>query len=176
MLPHKFRPSYETIGELILLIIVGAFFGYLFYESFDWPLGAALLPRIAVIIGAPFWVFQVISLLRSRQEGVGRIMDLGFLEIGIDPKAEVTRFIRITGWLIALYLGIWLLGFHLVLPLWIFLYLTIYGRLRWYWSACFALFFLAMIIGLFDYVMYTQWHKPILLRLLGLDFPGSLFP
>ncbi len=90
MLPHKFRPSYKTIGELILLIIAGTFFGYLFYESLDWPLGAALLPRIAVIIGAPFWLLQIISTLRSRQEGPGQIMDLGFLEIGIDPRLPRT--------------------------------------------------------------------------------------
>ncbi len=156
--------SIEFVGEAILLLVVGAFFIYLFVDSWSWPLDAALMPRIAVILGFPFWLMRAITLLRfqgSKGGGGSEIMDTGFI-LGIDPKAESQRFARIIGFTLLLYGGIWLIGIHITLPVTMFLYLLIYGRAGWMWSAATAFVFLGLIVGFYDWVLAIVWPDPVL--------------
>ena len=109
--------SVEVVGEIILLAIVGSFFVYMFVESFGWPEGSALMPRIAIALGTPFWVARLITLVRSTRETSSEmIMDLGF-RTGEDPRGERMRFVRICLFIVGLYAAIWLVGFHIALPL-----------------------------------------------------------
>ena len=157
--------SVEVVGEIILLAIVGALFLYMFIESFGWPEGSALMPRIAIAIGTPFWVARLITLVRSTRETPSdMIMDLGF-RTGADPRGERIRFVRICLFIVGLYAAIWLVGFHIALPLGVFLYTLIYGRAGWIWSAVLGLLFLALIVGVYDHFLNATWHDPPLLRL-----------
>ena len=160
----RWRIPLEIVGEIPLLAIVGGFFVYLFLESLSWPLGAALMPRIAVIVGFPFLIIRVITLLRRTVAQQGQIMDMGF-SIGIDPKGEARRFVRIYAFIVGLYLAIWLFGFHVALPLGMFFYLFVYGRVGWIASIAVSLFFLALIIGVYDNVLHVSWHEPLILRI-----------
>ena len=160
----RWRISLEILGEIPLLAIVGGFFVYLFVESLSWPLGAALMPRIAVIIGFPFLILRVITLLRRTVAQQGQIMDMGF-SIGIDPKGEARRFVRICAFIAGLYLAIWVFGFHVALPLGMFFYLFVYGRVGWIASIAVALFFLALIMGVYDTVLHVSWHEPLIFRI-----------
>jgi hypothetical protein len=162
--PKRWRIPLEILGEIPLLAIVGGFFVYLFVESLSWPLGAALMPRIAVIIGFPFLIIRVITLLRRTVAQQDQIMDLGF-SIGIDPEGEVRRFARICTFIVGLYLAIWVFGFHVALPLGMFSYLFVYGRVGWIASIAVSLFFLALIIGVYDTVLHVSWHEPLILRI-----------
>ena len=160
----RWRMSLEILGEILLLAIVGGFFVYLLAESLSWPLSAALMPRIAVIIGFPFLIIRVTTLLRRTIAQQGHIMDMGF-SIGIDPKAEAKRFVRICSFIVGLYLAIWVFGFHVALPLGMFFYLFVYGRVGWIASIAVSLFFLALIIGVYDTVLHVSWHEPLILKL-----------
>ena len=153
--------SLETIGEMVLLALVGGFFVYLFIESLQWPLGSALMPWIAVGIGAPFWVYRVLVLIfRAREASTAQIMDIGF-RAGTDPAGERARFLRIVLFIVGLYLGIWLFGFHVALPLGILFYVRLYGRLSWLGSLCVALMFLALLLGVYDKLLNARWHEPL---------------
>jgi len=160
----RWRIPLEILGEIPLLAFVGGFFVYLFVASLSWPLGAALMPRIAVIIGFPFLFIRVITLLRRTVARQGQIMDLGF-SIGIDPKGEARRFVRICTFIVGLYFAIWVFGFHVALPLGMFFYLFVYGRVGWIASIAVSLFFLAFIIGVYDTVLHVSWHEPLVLRI-----------
>lgn len=160
----RWRIPLEILGEIPLLAIVGGFFIYLFVESLSWPLGAALMPRIAVIIGFPFLIIRVITLLRRTVSQQGQIMDMGF-SIGIDPEGEAKRFARICTFIVGLYLGIWVFGFHVALPLAMLFYLFVYGRVGWIAAIAVSLFFLALIIGVYDAVLHVSWHEPRILRI-----------
>lgn len=159
------RVSLEAIGEIILLTIVGAFFIYLFVASLDWPLGAALVPWISVAIGFPFWIYRLVVLFLRVQEAPRQIMDMGF-RIGTDPGGERARFFRISIFILGLYLAIWLFGFHLALPAGIFLYTFLYGQTSWWWSLCLSLFFLTLIIAVYDQMLGAVWHEPPALQWL----------
>lgn len=157
----------EVGGEIVLLAAVGGMFAYMLIESLNWPLGSALMPWIAVGIGTPFWVWRVVTLIRSTQKAPtgGQIMDLGF-RTGADPKGERQRFFRICAYIVGLYTGIWLLGFHIALPLGVALYAYVYGRVGLIWSTVIGLSFLALILGVYDHFLGATWHDPPLLRLL----------
>jgi hypothetical protein len=159
----RWRISLEIMGEVILLACVGALFVYVFVQSFSWPLGTALMPRIAVIIGVPFLIARGISLARRTVEQQERIMDTGF-RLGDDPKREAQNFVRICTFIVGLYLAIWVFGFHIALPAGMFLYLFFCGRVGWIRSTVVSLCFLAFIVGVYDNVLHVSWHEPLILK------------
>ena len=152
--------SLETLGEIVLLLIVGGFLVYLFIESLQWPLGSALMPWIAVAIGAPFWIYRLLVLVLRAREEPGQIMDIGF-RTGNDSENEKARFFRIALFILGLYLGIWLFGFHVALPLGMLIYVRVYGRLSWIGSFCVGLMFLALLVGVYDRLLNATWHEPL---------------
>ena len=152
--------SAELIGEMVLLALVGGFFVYLFIESLRWPLGSALMPWIAVGIGAPFWIYRVLVLLVRAREAPSQIMDIGF-RTGGDPTGERARFLRIGLFILGLYVGIWLFGFHVALPLGVLLYVRVYGHLSWLASLSVGLIFLALLVGVYDRLLNATWHEPL---------------
>jgi len=164
--------SLEIIGESVLLLLVGSFFVYLFVESLDWPLGSALMPRIAVAIGAPFWAWRVAVMFFQAKESSGQIMDIGFRS-GDDPKGEFGRFVRICCFILGLYFAIWLLGFHIAMPAGILLYVRVYDKMSWIGSILLALVFLGLLIGVYDKLLNATWHDPPLLQWIAAFFSQS---
>ena len=161
--PPSRRLTLEVAGEVVLLLGVGAFFLYLFIDSFSYPEGADLMPRIAVLVGTPFWLIRVWTLLMGTPEKrieEGDIMDTGFI-LGDDPKTESRRFVRIFGFTALMYVAIWLIGVHVALPGMLFLYLMYYGRAGWLVSAGSALAFLALIVGFYDYALHIIWPESV---------------
>jgi TctA family transporter len=162
--PPRRRIPIESVGEIVLLTIVGAFFAYMLWQSFGWPTGAWLMPRIAILFGIPFWVARIVALFRPAPASRAEIMDTGFW-LGSDPRAEWIRFVQISSWIVLLYLGIWMFGFHLVLPLGIFAYLYYYGRAGWFCSAVVSLAFVTLLVGVYDLLLNTTWHEPVVYSL-----------
>jgi hypothetical protein len=156
------------IGEIVLLIDIAAFFIYMFVGSLSWDKGATIMPRIIILLGIPFWLLRVWAIVRPKKQksASSNIMDTGFY-IHQDPKMAMAGFIRITGFLILLYLGIWLFGFHVALPVGLFLYLLRYGQMGWLGAMIVGLVFLAVIIGVYDYVIEINWDTPLVLQLFG---------
>ncbi len=159
------RFSLEVSGEIVLLLLVGGFFIYLFIESLQWPLGSALMPWITLSIGFPFWLYRLMVLFVRAKDAPGQIMDIGFRTAG-DPTGERARFIRICFFIVGLYLAIWLFGFHIALPVGMLIYLRVYGHVSWWWSFGVALLFLVLIIGVYDRLLGATWHEPPVLQLL----------
>jgi hypothetical protein len=91
-------------------------------------------------------------------------MDTGFW-LGSDPKGEWIRFVQFSGWIVLLYVAIWMFSFHLALPLGIFAYLYAYGRAGWFWSSLVSVAFLALIVGVYDLLLNTTWHPPLVYSL-----------
>jgi hypothetical protein len=92
-------------------------------------------------------------------------MDIGF-RVGQDRKGERQRFIRIFVAIGVLYAGIWILGFHITLPLWIFGYMYWFGKVRFVWAALIGLMFLGFIVGIYDMLLGAYWNEPLLFEWL----------
>jgi hypothetical protein len=168
--------SLEFIGEVILLIVVGAFFGYMYWDSVDWENGALawlpwqldwgnggwLLPRIAVLFGFPLWVWRGVSLFRAGASATGgQIMDTGFLETDDDPAVVARRWVLLIGSTGALLVGCWVLGFHIAVPAYTIAYLIVFGKVKWYWTIFPAVFFEIIIVGIYGYILLSEWGTPV---------------
>ena len=129
------------------------------------------LPLIAITIGAPLWVIRLVTVLRRRQAlREGMIMDLGF-RLGEDPEAERRRAFLYFGTLLLLVLLVWFAGFHVGLPLWVFGYLVLWTRMKWWWALLIAAAFETFIVGILDMTLDIFWFEPLLFRWLGVDYP-----
>ena len=172
------RVRLEVVGEIVLLLMVGAFFLSFYLESRGWPLGAALMPRIVIAIGTPLWFIRFVVVVRhligakSAYKGVrreedtgGQIMDLGFY-LGDDQKQAIVRLIGAIGSVVALVGGVWMIGWHVGLPLWTVGYLLVFAKVRLWQALAGGAFFLAIIVGLYDLVFDSFWNDPVLLDLV----------
>jgi ABC-type amino acid transport system permease subunit len=163
--------SLEIIGEMILLSAVAGFFIYIAVSARNWPFAAILTPAIAITIGTPFLIWRIVHVIRmglwvhNTEVTQSQIMDIGF-RVGQDRKGERQRFIRIFVAIGVLYGGIWILGFHITLPLWIFGYMYWFGKVRLVWAALIGLLFLGFIVGIYDMLLGAYWNEPLLLQWL----------
>lgn len=168
---HKWL-TLEFVGEVILLMLTTALFATMLAESYGWPFGthggwpkgAYLMPRIAIAFGTVFLILRIFALVRStrsKPQVAGRIMDIGFT-IPEDRKVGTRRFALITGAIVGLVAGIWLVGWFITLPLWVFLYLKFVGKVRWWWAVLTAAIFWGVVYGLYDKTFYTTFNDPLL--------------
>ena len=159
------RVSVERVGETLLLLITGAFFVYLLLASLNWPLGAALMPRLVASAGLIFLALRVVQVVRLPAGEPGRIMDTGFAST--EPGSEpMKRFATVFGSLIGLCFAIWLVGWHLALPAYVVLYLRLAGGVRWWAALLVGAAFLTLLVGVYDIVFQTPWTEPAILRLI----------
>ncbi len=161
--------SIEFMGEVILLAATGVFFYYMLSQSRDWGLGAQLLPWIAISFGLPLWVWRVVSLFRTGLTEQGSIMDTGFLETEDSGIVVAWRWVMLLGTTAGLLFGVWVLGFHVAIPLYTILYLIILGKVRWYWTVPAAAFFLAVIIFIYGQLLLAEWNIPHWVSLFNLE-------
>lgn len=172
---HRKALTLEMAGESLLLAAVGGFFVYMFVLSLDWNPGATLTPYIALIVGTPFLLIRVYHVARAwlgmetANLTTAQIMDIGF-RIGTNPKEENRRFVMIVIAIAVLYLGIWLVGFHVMLPLWTLVYMHFIGKVKPVWSISIAAGILALLLGVYDHLMKVVWHEPLLFELVSTFF------
>ncbi|MXW31125.1 MAG: hypothetical protein F4Z88_10530, partial [Chloroflexi bacterium] len=125
--------SPEIIGELVLLglmaLLMFAFIISLYRPPFledslpNIKTPGRWLPMVAIVVGTPLWFIRLYTVL-SRRKAIeqGMIMDLGF-RLGEDPAGEKRRAALYFGSLLALVIVLWVIGFHIGLPLWVMAYL-----------------------------------------------------
>ena len=168
--------SMEFIGEVILLVAVGAFLVYMYLDSvdndagglawlpwrLDWGDGGWLLPRIAVFFSVPFWIWRAASLFRAgASSDPGQIMDTGFLDTTDSRNVVALRWVQLFGTTAALLLGVWIIGFHIAVPAYTVLYLIIFGKAKWYWTIIPAVFILIVVNFIYGYLLIAEWGNPV---------------
>ena len=173
---EKARRRRLLITEAVVVTMMLGGFVFMLVESADWPFGAALFPRISGALGiatvAAYAVQRGLEELRPRFQTEGRVLDIGWTEFGGDKKDTKSRtvaFVVSTG---GLWVGIWLVGFHIAIPTYLVVILLVYGRVRWYWAAAAAAAAYGLIIGVYDELLHTSWNDPVLfdfVRNLRLD-------
>ncbi|MFN0070567.1 MAG: hypothetical protein ACKVVP_03630 [Chloroflexota bacterium] len=165
--PQAHRSITERVLELTLMLFCAIVFIFMLVESLRWSAGVALLPRIASAFGLvvlTIYAFQRLGPGRHR----GQIMDLGFDEEGLERRVVMERTARFVLSTVALFASVWLIGFHVAVPIYMVLYLVIFGKVRWWVAILSALAFLAFMIVAYDIIIRETWPEPI----IRLPLPG----
>ncbi|MCH8055348.1 MAG: tripartite tricarboxylate transporter TctB family protein [Deltaproteobacteria bacterium] len=151
-------------SHIIFDLAVLLFFAFLVWEAKEWKLQARLYPWV---IGFPMLILAVLQLgadlrgERKKSSGAAPV-DIQFAK-GIDPVLARERTIRIFSWIFGFLATIWLVGFPITIPTFVFLYLKMQAREGWFLSVLLTVVAWFIYWGLFE-------------RLLRLPMPdGKIF-
>lgn len=123
-------------------------------------------PRFVGVIGLTLWVAsnlnELVTQLRGKQQG--RIYDITFQTTGMSPLVIWLR----TGWVFgimgATIVGVWLVNFHLAIPLFLISYLRFIGKIKW-WVAILIGALMELPIGvLYGALIHVVWPESVLER------------
>lgn len=145
--------------SFIGLLILAALF-----VAKDWPVRASIIILLLGSVGAVLALCQLVldyKALRSESAKTAR------------PTFEVEALehqgrwgsLEIWAWLWALFFAIHLIGFLTALPLFVFLYVKLYGG-SWPRAVILSGGTWAFLYGIFDQVLHVPWPKPWLSLLL----------
>jgi hypothetical protein len=147
-------------------IVVFLVLAYAIATSFNWPAPVRLfplafsIPAIVLAAFAALYDWRGLKAMPAAPAGPG---DISILGIG-SVSSEFLRGCHFFIWLVAILVVTILLGQHVALPLFIALYLVVWGRYRWPLALAYAAAGLAVLVGLFDYLSPTVWYPALLLR------------
>jgi len=163
--------SLELALESILVSIVTGYFIYLLRAVVDLRAEAARLPRMTAIAGlilvAAFIAQKVWGATHGKQKTTTLILDTGFDEEGVSKRLVVIRTLRLAAWFCGMLAAIWFVGYHVSVPMFVFFYLLVFGRTKWWLAVTAGAAFFLLIYVLFDLVLHTRWPEPALLRWLS---------
>ncbi len=161
-LVERLRPS--ASGVFIAMLTVA--FAYTLWQTYGWSDVAARLPRVVAIAGLALVAIYTALHLLFPSSGNGRIMDIGRTVTGDTREVMLRRTAKALGTTVALVAAIWFIGFQIALPAYVFLYLLIFGHVRWWIAVGWMIAFLVLIYGFFDLIIYIPWIDPVVGDLL----------
>ncbi len=153
----KFRAN---PGAILTLLILAVFFGGV-YTAGQWQYQARLFPWS---IGIPALLLCVVQLgldlfrIGDSADGDDRagMMDLP-VDRGVPVSVVVHRAANTFGWIGGFFFVIWLVGFIITVPLFVFFYLTIQAKEKLSVSLIYTGCMLIFLLGLFHYILHIPW-------------------
>ncbi len=149
-------------GSGVFIALLAVAFGYALWQSFGWTEQAARLPRVISIAGLGLTGIYLLKHLFLPSESRSRILDIGRTETGEARSVIRIRTVKALGSTVAFIAGIWVFGFQIAVPAYVWLYLKIFGRVRWWTATLWAVAFLVLIYGFFDLIIHIAWIDPLL--------------
>ena len=138
----------------VLLAVLGAV-----ATARGWPDQARLFPLVIGLTALVLCAAQLaLDLFREPVEGAARIMDLE-PERGVPGAVAARRAADVFGWILALLAAIWIIGFLWSVPVFLWLYLALRARARWWTCLGYTAAALAFLLGVFHYALRIPWPQ-----------------
>lgn len=90
------------------------------------------------------------------------------LDADVPPAVVRRRMVNVFAWIFALFALVWLVGFEIAVPLFTFVYLRFQARESLVVSSLAAVLMVALIVGVFNWILHVLWPKGMLQVWLGL--------
>jgi hypothetical protein len=138
------------------------------YLALDWPFKAKLFPLsvsipLLLLAGA-----QLVQLVRGKEEPVeSAALDLEF-STDVPPELARRRVIAGFSWIVGFILGVYLIGFPLTVPVFIFIYLKFESGVGWIYTGVSTALTWLIFYGLFEKLVHLQFEEGALQGWLGL--------
>ncbi len=158
------KPDRTGSGLSILFtLFLAVLFAWAVIVSRSWPPGARLFPWIAAVPAFLLVVFQLTRELRQRKASP----HISEAKRSKAMSTELRVTAKIAAWTFGLFAGIWLLGFIIAIALFVFLFLKMESREKWFFSLLGAAGSWAFIYALFVMILNFPFPDPQLFFWLG---------
>ncbi len=160
--PLKFRLNPGAI--LTLLVLASFVFGV--WDAGQWAIQARLFPWVIGIPAVILCAGQLLADLfqRLRPEEMDDLR--GAMDLPVDRSVPVSvvakRAANTFAWISGLFAGIWLVGFVLSVPLFVFLYLKLQAEEPLRVASTSGACMLLLIVGVFHLVLNVVWPEAVL--------------
>jgi hypothetical protein len=157
-------------GQIIFSVLVLIFFAIFVWEAREWRLQARLYPWA---IGIPMIVLCLLHIAngfkgekKAAPSSSNAPVDFQFTQ-GVDPAVARRRAINAFCWIFGLFIGIYLFGFSITIPAFVFLYLKVQSREPWPISLALTAGAWAIFWGLFDRLLKLPFPEGLIFSLIG---------
>lgn len=124
----------------------------------DWPVRASIVILLLGSIGIILTLVQLAFDFKSLRAEVSKVQRPTFEVAALEHQGRWGS-LEIWGWLWGLFFSIHLIGFPIALPLFVFLYVKLYGG-KWVTALLIAAGTWGFLYGIFEQVLHVPWPKP----------------
>ena len=155
-------------GSIFFCLFLIAVAACAIYAATGWNFKTALFPLSVSIPLLLLGTVQLCLLLFGSGDAVeGAAMDLDFAN-DVPPEVARSRVINIFGWIAGFILLVYLLGFPLTVPLFIFVYLKFQSDVSWLHSIIFTAITWGCFYLLFQSLVHIQFESGAIQNWLGM--------
>jgi hypothetical protein len=155
-------------GRVFFCIFLMFIAAYAIYSALYWPFKAALFP---LAVSIPLLVLSAVQLLQviygKGETNGGAAVDLEFSS-DVPPDVDRRRVMTMFAWIIAFIICVYLIGFPLTVPLFIFCYLKFQSEVTWLPTIAATAITWIIFYGLFQWLVHIQFEPGVIQNWLGL--------
>lgn len=155
----KLRP------EVLLALFAVGVFAYAIFEARTFPATTRPFPFIIAGVGLVLASLLTVQEVKRPKRGVAK-QATESVDSDDDSSARGAyhkrRAIRVAEWIAGLYLGTWILGFTIALPLWFLLFLRLDGRFGWPKSLLITAFASYLFLFQLEQAFHLFWPEGLL--------------
>lgn len=162
----KLDPSFWLSLFFLAVIAVGVI------TATQWRWDTRLFPWVVGIPALALTLWQLVSDLRGSGAAVDseEAAPRAFVDVPVDQTIPETvrheRTLKAMAWILGFVAGLWLLGFLIAIPLFVFFYLKWEARAAMPMAILLALATELFIWGVFDAIMHMAWPEAALFTFL----------
>ncbi|MDE0032197.1 MAG: tripartite tricarboxylate transporter TctB family protein [Deltaproteobacteria bacterium] len=140
------------------------------YTARDWPVETRMLPWVLGIPGLLLALVQLALDIRARgtteETAAADLIDLP-ADRSLPPKVVMRRVSAFYGWFLGLIAGVWLFGFFIAVPVFVFFFLLLRAGEKWWSAAIYTGATLGFLWLVFERILRVLWPQGAVLVWLG---------
>ncbi len=157
--------------QSLMTVFLAIMFGTAVFVAKDWRGDARFFPWLIAIPGFILALVQMVLELRTARRTIQSSVDV--MDIAVDQsvpeRTAYKRAARVLGWIIGLYLTIWLVGAQIAALVFFILFLRLEGKAGWLKTILLGVGSFAFLLIL-DKSLEIFWPEPLIGRWLTLPF------
>jgi hypothetical protein len=155
-------------GGVLFCLFLIAVAGFAIFSSLGWTFKTKLFP---LSVSVPLLILATAQLLlmifEKEETSESAAMDLDFTN-DVAPEVARRRVIGVFGWIVSFILLVYLLGFPLTVPLFVFAYLKFQSDVTWLQSIILTAITWGCFYMLFQWLVHIQFEAGAIQSWLGL--------
>ena len=157
------RTGMRAIGDLAFTLVILAIIVASMVATWNWPYAARLMP---LAVGLPAALLSLALVVRGlwrighgiAPEENDRVMDLR-ADRDLDSDVFAARAAAMFAWVFGFAAAIWVIGFLPAVPLFVFLYVLLQAKEKWWAAVLYSVGMFAFMILVFHLILHVSWMR-----------------